>query len=258
MDKKVYVFISNACWRAHRPQMRSCVEAVSAKVERDIFTFCEQNAASEQLTAEACRQRLSSFVWRNWEELERKLKSKMPNLRRALVGLHPFWAGDKTTHRSLQTLIQTEARIFRPAPVPPPAPTPASGTASRPPAAPPNPSVNDPAPPMAPPNLDGKIVWEQPFALFHTLTHVEKWVPLTTPVTRLEGRAPVHQKIEWSYWLRQNNDGSYTLFWSATPKTKSPADSDPHVQFQLKDGFLPARLKIVLTENQQIGLFLRD
>lgn len=225
--------IKAECQRLHPEAADTCTQAVVQKVTSEIGKFCDKNASTQGIGSPLCQKRLGSLVWLNWRHLERQLNRKMRRLGEVLIGPEPLEASNGTTHRSLATLIQFEARDFRPPPPPPPTP--------------PSPAQNVSAPGQQ--TAEEKNVWEQPFGLLHSFTHIDEWVPLQTRVTFIKDSAPTQKTIDWYYWLKRNPDGSFTLYWSTVQKTDPPGDNDPQVIFQLVDGHIPNNLKLIYSES---------
>ncbi|MBI4224018.1 MAG: hypothetical protein HY609_03720 [Deltaproteobacteria bacterium] len=235
--------IAEECRNRHPDQADLCAPAVAEKVTGEIEKFCDSHAAAQRISPSRCRKRLGSLVWLNWQDLERRLKRKMPKLQEALIGPSPFLASNGTTHRSLVTLIHAEAASFEPRPLPPPPPAFSSQSA--------------PVPEPVEKPTDEKTVWEQPFSLLHSFTHVDEWVPLKTAILFHQDGVPTHKTIEWHYWLKKNSDDTYLLYWSLEAKTDGPKEADPHVAFKLANGHIPNNLRLIYSEPAGLRPFVK-
>lgn len=216
----VRTLIKLECQTTNVADVEDCKLIVEADTDVIFFAECSSAFHKKKQLAEECVQQLGSTLWGDLRELKRKLKG-----RTAAVGDHL----PESLH-SLYKFVQQRVKNYQKNHAPPP-PDPAT--------------QRNTAPPTTPP------LWEQPLsALSFQFTHLEEWRPVQTEIVLEKEGVRFRKKIEWSYWLRQNVDGSYTAYWTqekkTTPKEKTtpPTDQDKKVTFQLVDNHYPENLML--------------
>lgn len=98
------------------------------------------------------------------------------------------------------------------------------------------------------------ILWEQPLSLLddkqtHSkfkLTHKEEWRPVQTEIVLAKEAALYPQEFNWCYYLTQNSDGSYTLYWRQEKCDTAPTEQDKKIVFNLVEGHYPNNLEFAV------------
>lgn len=217
---KIQQQIRKACQTALGPkakaQVPACEASVSESVARQVSQFCSaQPTAKLQKT---CRNKLEAGLW----------KGAKPNFQaRAMPANIP------TTHESVKGLIEAESYAI----------------------AAPNKDPVKPKNPKLP--SEEKILVRQPLGRLIDekrsepirLTPSKNWVEIQTTL-------PLPKRhlfqITFSYWLEQNNDGSFTLYWRQNTNTSKPNKDDKQITFSMSQDskthryHYPAGLELIL------------
>ncbi|MBI4125763.1 MAG: CAP domain-containing protein [Deltaproteobacteria bacterium] len=104
--------INEACKEAGSGRPPECVEAVAGKIREQAARACRYRAAERQTPVASCTDRLVSSYWLNIDQLKKRLPAKLKYVADDILESSPLEAGDGTTHRSLATFVDKEARIF--------------------------------------------------------------------------------------------------------------------------------------------------
>lgn len=112
LGKKVLAEIKKMCRQKAPDKISACVDRVGVRVQEETRKACEVGALQDNLSVDACQDLLVSFPWLNVDHLRGNGSRKIPNVADTINGPHPLEASDKTTHRSLVTFIDREAKLF--------------------------------------------------------------------------------------------------------------------------------------------------
>lgn len=100
------------------------------------------------------------------------------------------------------------------------------------------------------------IIWEQPLAALGVrFTHVDEWKSQTHEIVTAKGDEKYVKKLEWFYWLTQNKDGGFTLYWRNNDDKSPPKPKDEKVQFKVTNNQYPETLKIRVDNNWKVRIY---
>jgi len=230
IGRVVKALIQKECQNANVSNVGVCVRQVEQKLAEQTKQLCEVAASQDRVSVPSCQARLASSVWVNPSQLKKNLRGRMAHAVKSLIP-HPLRSSNGSAHRGIDTFIQYEARD-------------AKKLEQQPVIAPSVPALGEPSPAAGPPQkmelADCNFVF----------THVDEWRFAVTSSEESES-----QPVKWYYWLQENSDGSYRVYWRKEKVNRPPQPTEEHLDFQLINGHYPENLKLVV-EGEKIRLVL--